>query len=613
MNTRKAFAIDTLVLLEHARMDKKDAEAKRNQSADQCSAALNDTAAAQKEIKAAMEEMAEVRATLVASEARVRVSEHQVMVLSAEITLLESQVKSLTKEIDVSHKETSKVARDLVDTQHLLTKTKNEYKVYVAEAEPQIDKAQMVELLKEELRKLRLQLEEYDMKLAKAASDSSSGPMLLAGANKELARLRDKVLALESEVRTEREAKEEIVGDKLQLKALVASLQERHVILSTKMEDSESENRLLKYENESLRNVIENLEKININAKVAELTSREELARSLLSIVSEERMRKQVQQTVTALDADIVALQLRLREAQDTILELEMQLTGRKAEGAKEDFLKERVNCLIAQVTELTDTQAALRADNSRLEGAEKRIRAELSEAVLTVERLNGDMNKLKLAHGSKLACMARRIDEDVHFLMQERDQLQAELERYYGLPNPCGVGMVVEDGITKLDNGRSARVLMVTGLVPGLAAALSCVVAPGDLVLSIDGFGTLSMDLVDVKDRIAGPRGSRVSLKMLRPLDGGDTGIEYTIVLKRGAWGAEHAVVSPEDRDMLDKQRWPLPGALSQSEFNRQSINRPLSSVPQQATQTGSTGQKDVVKEADPLACLPSPMTMQF
>ena len=32
--------------------------------------------------------------------------------------------------------------------------------------------------------------------------------------------------------------------------------------------------------------------------------------------------------------------------------------------------------------------------------------------------------------------------------------------------------------------------------------------------------------------------------------------GIEYTIVLKRGAWGAEHAVVSPEDRDMLDKQR---------------------------------------------------------
>jgi len=33
-------------------------------------------------------------------------------------------------------------------------------------------------------------------------------------------------------------------------------------------------------------------------------------------------------------------------------------------------------------------------------------------------------------------------------------------------------------------------------------------------------------------------------------------TGIEYTIVLKRGAWGPEHAVVSPEDRDMIDKFR---------------------------------------------------------
>jgi hypothetical protein len=52
-------------------------------------------------------------------------------------------------------------------------------------------------------------------------------------------------------------------------------------------------------------------------------------------------------------------------------------------------------------------------------------VRAELSEAVNTVERLNSDMNQLKLAHSLKLAGMARRIDEDVHFLMQERDQLQ--------------------------------------------------------------------------------------------------------------------------------------------------------------------------------------------
>ena len=37
-------------------------------------------------------------------------------------------------------------------------------------------------------------------------------------------------------------------------------------------------------------------------------------------------------------------------------------------------------------------------------QGAEKRVRNELSEAVLTAERLNGDMNQLNLAHGLKLA-----------------------------------------------------------------------------------------------------------------------------------------------------------------------------------------------------------------
>jgi hypothetical protein len=115
---------------------------------------------------------------------------------------------------------------------------------------------------------------------------------------------------------------------------------------------------------------------------------------------------------------------------------------------------------------------------------------------------------------------------------------------------------MIVEDGITKLDTGRSSRVLLVTGLVPGLSADLSSVVQTGDLVLAIDGFGTLAMDLTDVRDRISGPRGSRVCLKMLRPLDSG-TGVEYTVILKRGAWGPEHAMVSPEDRDILDKHRF--------------------------------------------------------
>jgi hypothetical protein len=50
------------------------------------------------------------------------------------------------------------------------------------------------------------------------------------------------------------------------------------------------------------------------------------------------------------------------------------------------------------------------------------------------------------------------------------------------------------------------------------------------------------------VKARITGKRGSRIKLKLRRKRDGE----EYTVVLKRGAWGAEYAVVSPEQLDML-------------------------------------------------------------
>jgi hypothetical protein len=160
--------------------------------------------------------------------------------------------------------------------------------------------------------------------------------------------------------------------------------------------------------------------------------------------------------------------------------------------------------------------------------------------------------------------------------------------------------------------------VLMVTGLVDGLSAALSDAVEVGDMVLNmctsiyvssyycilyicvlillyvalsdavevgdmvlymcpqvlqVDGLSTIAMDIQDVRERISGPRGSRVSLKLLRPLKNG-TAFEYSVLLKRGAWGAQHAVMSGEDRDMLDQNRWPLPGALSCQKHNRQALN---------------------------------------
>ena len=44
---------------------------------------------------------------------------------------------------------------------------------------------------------------------------------------------------------------------------------------------------------------------------------------------------------------------------------------------------------------------------------------------------------------------MERRINEDVYFLTHERDHYKSELNRYYGLPNPVGVGMRLKWGLS--------------------------------------------------------------------------------------------------------------------------------------------------------------------
>ena len=56
-------------------------------------------------------------------------------------------------------------------------------------------------------------------------------------------------------------------------------VQERHVSLQTKMENSESTNRILQCENDSIRTIVEDLEKKLIGSKCSELEITEKLQR----------------------------------------------------------------------------------------------------------------------------------------------------------------------------------------------------------------------------------------------------------------------------------------------------------------------------------------------
>ena len=52
----------------------------------------------------------------------------------------------------------------------------------------------------------------------------------------------------------------------------------------------------------------------------------------------------------------------------------------------------------------------------------------------------------------------------------------------------------------------------------------------------------------------------------MLSPGEHAGETFDYRIVLKRGAWGPEHVVMTPEDLDMVngDTGSWPEPGSVT-------------------------------------------------
>lgn len=52
---------------------------------------------------------------------------------------------------------------------------------------------------------------------------------------------------------------------------------------------------------------------------------------------------------------------------------------------------------------------------------------------------------------------------------------------------------------------------MQVAGLTPGMSADLSGVILPGDDVLEVDGVNTVQLTLEDLRNKIAGKRGTKV------------------------------------------------------------------------------------------------------
>ena len=217
-------------------------------------------------------------------------------------------------------------------------------------------------------------------------------------------------------------------------------------------------------------------------------------------------------------------------------------------------------------------------------------LRPENERVVEVLEQSKGEIARLRAMKTemlSKLATTERSLQDQIFDLTDERNSYKAELEHFYALPNPCGVGLQLQGPKETIDfstpgANTNATLVTVIGIMPGMSAAQCGVISLGDKVLQVDGIASSGKTTEEIKAIIAGKRGTRVRLTLRRTEDL----TEYTVVLKRGAWGPEHVVVktksldpaeplsgreyvtdirsvpqcaaSPEQLDMIDNGSWP-------------------------------------------------------
>jgi len=183
------------------------------------------------------------------------------------------------------------------------------------------------------------------------------------------------------------------------------------------------------------------------------------------------------------------------------------------------------------------------------------------------MKKYNDDIFNLKATHDQEM----RTLRDQYDLVDETREALFVELNRFLSMPNPCGVGMACSEVKSKTE-----RLIVVQGIQPGLSADLSGVIRINDQLIQVNEYLSDDLSLSEVQAAVAGNRGTQVALRMRRKIEEGEhkgETFDYRVVLKRGAWGPEHCVMTPEDLDMINTGRWPQPGGVSAEKFSMNAV----------------------------------------
>ncbi|KAJ1493982.1 hypothetical protein T484DRAFT_1741728 [Baffinella frigidus] len=250
------------------------------------------------------------------------------------------------------------------------------------------------------------------------------------------------------------------------------------------------------------------------------------------------------------LQGELLECQSKLRHAEAQLETLEVQRANLEEKLKAAAVFKVELNASMASKREVEAMNDTYQMENKRLLDVERRLRDELAAAKTLLHDAEASQSTDRMELLAKFSKAERELREATFDIINERDNLQAELNRFMALPNPNQIEV-------------------------------------GDDLVEIDGCSVNGMTLEETRAKLTGKRSSKLTIKLMRETmdDGVLNGVTYTITLKRGAFGPEHSVVAPEDTDMRDAGRWPRAGAVTAAEkgsYDRGAIdNRKTSRLP--------------------------------
>ena len=175
---------------------------------------------------------------------------------------------------------------------------------------------------------------------------------------------------------------------------------------------------------------------------------------------------KDLSENSAGLNQQVLDLQTALRYKVKDLLSAESHLRDMELQVASLAEAKAEVISLKADNTNLQDLLAALDSENKRMTEADLKLREDLTRRIEENQQLLHQINSIRIENSSERASSERALKEQLWQAQNALENTKTELERFYSLPNPVGVGL----GLEEIVDG-NFKTVKINGIIRGAQA----------------------------------------------------------------------------------------------------------------------------------------------